>query len=78
MPSAELSLPDDVLAGASASAAVRHSRDVLPESCEARLIDETWQMLEQIEPARRAELIRVGESLSLERALQLALGDLPG
>jgi len=69
---------EDAAMIAARSAAVRHSRDVLPESCEARLIDETWQVLEQIEPARRAELIRVGESLSLERALQLALGDLPG
>jgi hypothetical protein len=66
---------DDAALVAAHSAAIRRSRDVHPETCEARLIDETWQMLERLPATRRAELVRAGEALPLERALQLALGD---
>lgn len=66
---------DDAALVAAHSATIRRSRDEHPETCEARLIDETWQMLERLPANRRAELVRAGEALPLERALQLALGD---
>ena len=69
---------EDAALVAAHSAAIRHSRDVHSETCEARLIDETTQMLQRLDADRLAELRRVGQALSLESALHLALSTDPG
>ncbi len=68
---------DDAALVAARSAAIRRERDVHPEAAEARLIDDTWGLLARLGEARLAELVRLGERLTAERALVLALGETP-
>lgn len=64
---------DDAALVAACSASIRTRRDVSPESSEADLIARTWQHLKRLEPARLAELVRIGESFAPNEALRLAL-----
>ncbi len=72
---------DDAAMVSACSACIRRARDVSPEVSEAELIARTGRYLEALEPARLAELVRVGETLSADDALRLALapwGESPG